>query len=107
LNVSHNLLQTFPDAGPGSSSHDAHLPASPQTAKSKVAGPTAAETEAALCWPGLTALNVAYNQLTELPDSLPKHATKLVELYVEHNQLARLPQTKLLAGLTQLRKVCA
>jgi len=74
-------------------------------AKAKMLGPSVAETEAALCWPALTHLNVAYNELVELPDSLPKHATKLRELYLEHNQLVVLPRPSLLKGLTNLRKV--
>ena len=74
-------------------------------AKAKMLGPSVAETEAALCWPALMHLNLAYNELVELPESLPKHATKLRELYLEHNQLVVLPRQSLLSGLTNLRKV--
>ena len=103
LSLAHNRLRVFPEAG-GAAGGAAGEAA--ESARKKALGPTAAEAEAALCWDGLTSLDLSHNDLLEVPASLVANATRLVELFLDHNRLARLPRSAHLRGLVHLRKVC-
>jgi Leucine-rich repeat (LRR) protein len=123
LNLSHNNLISFPDCGPVPDNFTTHSnapaaaanrstptsPASPTSPslKRKSSLSSNEKPKADLPWMGLKVLNLSHNELEVMPENVIENATKLVELYLDHNYLEALPPPHCLIRLTQLKRFTA
>lgn len=58
-------------------------------------------------WLGLKVLNLSHNELDVMPENVIENATKLEELYLDHNFLEQLPPSHSLIQLVNLKKFTA